>query len=163
MRHRRLRELQAPGPVQWMGLLSERLYVGYPSGFMRYRYLTSLQLRSPEPFSVHKSDFVLLKPSSVHGDMSPVSLLHAEDHTLAFIPQQGLDALCAVEISSKELLLCFSAIGVYVDSQGRRSRQQELMWPAVPIAACECALLDTQMCECDTCVRAVTLCLYKSA
>lgn len=95
--------------------------------------------------------------------MSPVSLLHAEDHTLAFIPQQGLDALCAVEISSKELLLCFSAIGVYVDSQGRRSRQQELMWPAVPIAACECAQFDTQMCECDTRVRAVTLCLYKSA
>lgn len=37
-RHRRLRELQAPGPVQWMGLLSERLYVGYQSGFTRYRY-----------------------------------------------------------------------------------------------------------------------------
>uniref|UniRef100_A0A7N6BV82 non-specific serine/threonine protein kinase n=1 Tax=Anabas testudineus TaxID=64144 RepID=A0A7N6BV82_ANATE len=107
--HRRLRELQAPGPVQWMGLLSERLYVGYQSGFTRY---------------------------SVHGDVSPVNLLHHEDHTLAFIPQQNLDALCAVEISSKELLLCFSAIGVYVDSQGRRSRQQELMWPAQPTAAC---------------------------
>ncbi|XP_028254001.1 serine/threonine-protein kinase MRCK alpha isoform X2 [Parambassis ranga] len=109
VRHRRLRELQAPGQVQWMGLLSERLYVGYQSGFMRY---------------------------SVHGDMSPVSLLHPDDHTLAFIPQQNLDALCAVEISSKELLLCFSSVGVYVDSQGRRSRQQELMWPAVPNAAC---------------------------
>ncbi|KAK1889326.1 hypothetical protein KUDE01_014003, partial [Dissostichus eleginoides] len=108
-RHRRLREVQAPGPVQWMGLLSERLYVGYQSGFTRY---------------------------SVHGDVSPVNLLHPEDHTLAFIPQQGLDAFCAVEISSKELLLCFSSIGVYVDSQGRRSRQQELMWPAVPISAC---------------------------
>lgn len=36
-RHRRLRELQAPGNVQWMGLLSERLYVGYQSGFTRYR------------------------------------------------------------------------------------------------------------------------------
>ncbi|XP_071334727.1 serine/threonine-protein kinase MRCK alpha isoform X4 [Trachinotus anak] len=108
-RHRRLRELQAPAPVQWMGLLSERLYVGYQSGFTRY---------------------------SVHGDMSPVSLLHHEDHTLAFIPQSNLDALCAVEISSKELLLCFSSIGVYVDSQGRRSRQQELMWPAQPNAAC---------------------------
>lgn len=69
--------------------------------------------------------------------MSPVSLLHHEDHTLAFIPQQGLSALCAVEISSKELLLCFSSIGVYVDSQGRRSRQQELMWLAHPNAACE--------------------------
>ncbi|CAL1586119.1 unnamed protein product [Knipowitschia caucasica] len=109
MRHRRLRELQAPGQVLWMGLLNERLYVGYQSGFTRY---------------------------SVHGDVSPVSLLHPEDHTLAFIPQQSLEALCAVEISSKELLLCFSAIGVYVDSQGRRSRQQELMWPALPNAAC---------------------------
>ncbi|XP_077442563.1 serine/threonine-protein kinase MRCK alpha isoform X2 [Stigmatopora argus] len=109
VRHRRLRELQAPGLVQWMGLLNERLYVGYQSGFTRY---------------------------SVHGDLPPVSLLHAEDHTLAFIPHQNLDALCAVEISAKELLLCFSAIGVYVDSQGRRSRQQELMWPAVPNGAC---------------------------
>ncbi|XP_028996108.1 serine/threonine-protein kinase MRCK alpha isoform X3 [Betta splendens] len=108
-RHRRLRDLQTPGNVQWMGLLNERLYVGYPSGFMRY---------------------------SIHGDLSPTSLLHHEDHTLAFIPQQNLDALCAVEISSKELLLCFSSIGVYVDSQGRRSRQQELMWPATPTAAC---------------------------
>lgn len=36
-RHRRLRELQAPGSVQWMALLSERLYVGYQSGFTRYR------------------------------------------------------------------------------------------------------------------------------
>ncbi|KAJ0027029.1 hypothetical protein NQD34_018029 [Periophthalmus magnuspinnatus] len=112
MRHRRLRELQAPGQVQWMGLLSERLYVGYQSGFTRY---------------------------SVHGDVSPVSLLHPEDHTLSFIPQQSLDALCAVEISGKELLLCFSAIGVYVDSQGRRSRQQELMWPAVTTPpTCQC-------------------------
>uniref|UniRef100_A0A6Q2Y4H6 non-specific serine/threonine protein kinase n=1 Tax=Esox lucius TaxID=8010 RepID=A0A6Q2Y4H6_ESOLU len=109
VRHRRLRELQAPAPVQWMGLLSERLCVGYQAGFTRY---------------------------SVHADCAPVGLLHPEDHTLAFISQQGLDALCAVEISSKELLLCFSAIGVYVDSQGRRSRQQELMWPAVPNSAC---------------------------
>ncbi|KAM6965746.1 serine/threonine-protein kinase MRCK alpha isoform 3-T3 [Aplochiton taeniatus] len=109
LRHRRLRELQAPGPVQWMGLLGERLYVGYQAGFTRY---------------------------SVHGDSAAVSLLHPEDHTLAFISQQGLDALVAVEISTKEMLLCFSAIGVYVDSQGRRSRQQELMWPAMPNAAC---------------------------
>uniref|UniRef100_A0A1A8JW50 non-specific serine/threonine protein kinase n=3 Tax=Nothobranchius TaxID=28779 RepID=A0A1A8JW50_NOTKU len=108
-RHRHMRELQAPAQVQWMGLLSARLYVGYQSGFTRY---------------------------SLHGDTTPVSLLHPEDHTLAFIPQQNLSALCAVEISNKELLLCFSAIGVYVDSQGRRSRQQELMWPAWPSAAC---------------------------
>uniref|UniRef100_A0AAR2LZR1 Serine/threonine-protein kinase MRCK alpha n=1 Tax=Pygocentrus nattereri TaxID=42514 RepID=A0AAR2LZR1_PYGNA len=108
-RHRRLREIQVPGMVQWMALLNERLVVGYQAGFMRY---------------------------SMHSDSPPISLLHPEDHTLAFIGQQGLDALCAVEISSKELLLCFSCLGVYVDTHGRRSRQQELMWPAVPTACC---------------------------
>ncbi|KAG9344779.1 hypothetical protein JZ751_010466 [Albula glossodonta] len=108
-RHRKLREIQVPGAVQWMALLSERLCVGYQAGFVRY---------------------------SLHGESAPVSLLHPEDHTLAFIAQQGLDAICAVEISSKEFLLCFSCLGVYVDCQGRRSRQQELMWPAVPGACC---------------------------
>ncbi|KAJ8410286.1 hypothetical protein AAFF_G00202670 [Aldrovandia affinis] len=108
-RHRKLREIQLPSPVQWMALLSERLCVGYQAGFARY---------------------------SLHGEAPPVSLLHPDDHTLAFVGQQGLDAICAVEISSKEFLLCFSCLGVYVDCQGRRSRQQELMWPAVPGACC---------------------------
>nr|XP_015199811.1 PREDICTED: serine/threonine-protein kinase MRCK alpha [Lepisosteus oculatus] len=109
MRHKKIREIQVPGTVQWMFLYSERLCVGYQSGFMKY---------------------------SLHGETSPVSLLHPEDHTLAFIAQQGMDAICAVEISSKEYLLCFSSIGVYVDCQGRRSRQQELMWPAIPSSCC---------------------------
>uniref|UniRef100_A0A3B1K543 Serine/threonine-protein kinase MRCK alpha n=1 Tax=Astyanax mexicanus TaxID=7994 RepID=A0A3B1K543_ASTMX len=108
-RHRRLKELQVPGVVQWMYLQGDKLCVGYQAGFLRY---------------------------NLQGDGPPANLLHPEDHTLAFIGQLGLDALCAVEISSKELLLCFSSIGVYVDCQGRRSRQQELMWPAVPTACC---------------------------
>ncbi|KAG7271604.1 hypothetical protein CRUP_000104 [Coryphaenoides rupestris] len=45
-RHRRLRELQAPGPVQWMGLLNERLYVGYQAGFTRYSTSTSTSTTS---------------------------------------------------------------------------------------------------------------------
>ncbi|KAF7704495.1 hypothetical protein HF521_021567 [Silurus meridionalis] len=108
-RYRKLRELQIPGVVQWMALQGDKLCIGYQAGFLRY---------------------------SLHGDGPLTSLLHPEDHTLAFIGQLGLDALCSVEISSKELLLCFSSIGVYVDCQGRRSRQQELMWPAVPTACC---------------------------
>ncbi|XP_051578039.1 serine/threonine-protein kinase MRCK alpha-like isoform X2 [Myxocyprinus asiaticus] len=106
-RHRKLRDILIPGTVQWMGLQGEKLCVGFQSGFLRY---------------------------SLQGDGAPNSLLHPDDHTLAFIEQLSLDALCAVEISSKELLLCFSSIGVYVDYQGRRSRQQELMWPATPTA-----------------------------
>uniref|UniRef100_A0A8B9Q3Z4 Serine/threonine-protein kinase MRCK beta n=1 Tax=Apteryx owenii TaxID=8824 RepID=A0A8B9Q3Z4_APTOW len=50
---------------------------------------------------------------------------------------QSFDALCAVELSNEEYLLCFSHMGIYVDSQGRRSRMQELMWPATPVA-CSC-------------------------
>lgn len=104
-RHRKLREITIPGSVQWMGLQVDKLYVGFPSGFQRY---------------------------SLQGDGTINNLLHCDDHTLDFISQMSLDALCLVEISGKELLLCFSSIGVYVDCQGRRSRQQELMWPAKP-------------------------------
>lgn len=105
-----LSKSQAPGTIQWMALFSQQLCVGYPAGFMRY---------------------------SLHGETLPVSLLHPDDPTLAFIKADNLDALCAVEISNKEMLLCFSKIAVYVDTHGRRSRQQELMWPATPTAGCE--------------------------
>uniref|UniRef100_A0A3P8Q5I7 non-specific serine/threonine protein kinase n=1 Tax=Astatotilapia calliptera TaxID=8154 RepID=A0A3P8Q5I7_ASTCA len=79
--HKKLWEVQAPGVVQWLGMLRDRLCIGYPSGFQ-------------------------------------------------------LDALHALEVGSSDLLLCFSQLGVYVDGQGRRSRTQELMWPATPLAFC---------------------------
>ncbi|XP_013795800.1 serine/threonine-protein kinase MRCK alpha isoform X2 [Apteryx mantelli] len=108
-RHKKIKEIQVQGNVQWMSVFSERLCVGYQSGFLKY---------------------------PLHGEGSPYSLLHPDDHTLSFISQQPTDAICAVEISSKEYLLCFSSVGVYVDCQGRRSRQQELMWPATPSSCC---------------------------
>ncbi|MFT7813008.1 serine/threonine-protein kinase MRCK alpha-like isoform X3 [Arapaima gigas] len=108
-RPRKLREVQMPGAVQWLALLGERLCVGYQAGFARC--------------------------SPLGADL-PAPMLHPDDRTLAFISQLELDALCAVDISSREFLLCFSYAGVYVDCQGRRSRQQELMWPAVPTACC---------------------------
>ncbi|KGL79582.1 Serine/threonine-protein kinase MRCK alpha [Tinamus guttatus] len=108
-RHKKIKEIQVQGNVQWMSVFSERLCVGYQSGFLKY---------------------------PLHGEGSPYSLLHPDDHTLSFISQQPTDAICAVEISNKEYLLCFSSVGVYVDCQGRRSRQQELMWPATPTSCC---------------------------
>ncbi|XP_025950509.2 serine/threonine-protein kinase MRCK alpha isoform X1 [Dromaius novaehollandiae] len=108
-RHKKIKEIQVQGNVQWMSVFSERLCVGYQSGFLKY---------------------------PLHGEGSPYSLLHPDDHTLSFISQQPTDAICAVEISNKEYLLCFSSVGVYVDCQGRRSRQQELMWPATPSSCC---------------------------
>uniref|UniRef100_A0A8C3GQS3 CDC42 binding protein kinase alpha n=1 Tax=Cairina moschata TaxID=8855 RepID=A0A8C3GQS3_CAIMO len=108
-RHKKIKEIQVQGNVQWMSVFSDRLCVGYQSGFLKY---------------------------PLHGEGSPYSLLHPDDHTLSFISQQPTDAICAVEISNKEYLLCFSSVGVYVDCQGRRSRQQELMWPATPSSCC---------------------------
>ncbi|XP_051908622.1 serine/threonine-protein kinase MRCK beta isoform X1 [Hippocampus zosterae] len=104
---RRLWEVQAPGTVQWLGMLRQRLCVGYPSGFA----LLALQ-----------------------GDASPVSLVSPADPSLAFLAQQPLDALHAAGVAGGEVLLCFSQLGVFVDGQGRRSRAQELMWPAAPLA-----------------------------
>ncbi|KAG5846891.1 hypothetical protein ANANG_G00119790 [Anguilla anguilla] len=105
--HRKLWEVQAPGVVQWLGFLRGRVCVGYPSGFA----LLSLQ-----------------------GESSPVSLVNPTDTSLSFLGQQPLDALHALEVGAGEHLLCFSQLGVYVDLQGRRSRSQELMWPATPLA-----------------------------
>ncbi|XP_028252580.1 serine/threonine-protein kinase MRCK beta isoform X1 [Parambassis ranga] len=105
--HKKLWEVQAPGTVQWLGMIRERLCVGYPSGFA----LLALQ-----------------------GESSPISLVSPADPSLAFLAQQPLDALHAVEVGSSEVLLCFSQLGIFVDGQGRRSRTQELMWPATPLA-----------------------------
>uniref|UniRef100_A0A673MVB3 non-specific serine/threonine protein kinase n=1 Tax=Sinocyclocheilus rhinocerous TaxID=307959 RepID=A0A673MVB3_9TELE len=105
--HRKLWEVQAPGIAQWLGIIRDRLCVGYPSGFA----LLAMQ-----------------------GESSPVSLVSPADPSLAFLAQQPLDTLHAMEVGGNELLLCFSQLGVYVDATGRRSRTQELMWPATPLA-----------------------------
>ncbi|XP_077024667.1 serine/threonine-protein kinase MRCK alpha isoform X4 [Tamandua tetradactyla] len=108
-RHRKFKEIQVPCNVQWMAIFSEQLCVGFQSGFLRY---------------------------PLNGEGNPYSMLHSNDHTLSFITHQPMDAICAVEISNKEYLLCFNSIGIYTDCQGRRSRQQELMWPANPSSCC---------------------------
>ncbi|XP_068110727.1 serine/threonine-protein kinase MRCK beta isoform X2 [Hyperolius riggenbachi] len=109
--HKKFHELQAPASVQWMAIFRDKLCVGYQSGFC------------------------LL---NIYGDGQPVSLVSPSDPSLAFLSQQPVDALCAVDLGKDEYLLCFSQMGVYVDSQGRRSRLQELMWPATPVA-CSCS------------------------
>ncbi|XP_029806659.1 serine/threonine-protein kinase MRCK beta [Suricata suricatta] len=109
--HRKFNEMAAPGPVQWMAAIRDQLCVGYPSGFC------------------------VLSPQ---GAGQALTLVNPGDASLTFLSQQPLDALCAVELKSEEYLLCFSHMGLYVDPQGRRSRAQELMWPAAPVA-CSCS------------------------
>uniref|UniRef100_A0A8C8SBG1 Serine/threonine-protein kinase MRCK beta n=1 Tax=Pelusios castaneus TaxID=367368 RepID=A0A8C8SBG1_9SAUR len=108
--HKKFTEVQSPGNVQWMAVFKDKLCVGYQSGFSLLH---------------------------IQGDGQSINLVNPNDPSLMFLSQQSFDALCAVELSNEEYLLCFSHMGVYVDSQGRRSRMQELMWPATPVA-CSC-------------------------
>nr|XP_020670749.1 serine/threonine-protein kinase MRCK gamma [Pogona vitticeps] len=105
--HRRIKEIQAPGYVQCLDVLGDRLCVGYPSGFSFYPLLN---------------------------EGPPVNLPHPDDPRAAAVTQ--MEALKAVEVSLSELVLCFSGFGLYVDGQGWRSRPQELMWPAPPLSCC---------------------------
>ena len=51
---------------------------------------------------------------------------------MSFLMQSPVEAMCAVELSEREYLLVFASLAVYVDTRGRRSRSQEIMWPSVP-------------------------------
>nr|XP_033716878.1 serine/threonine-protein kinase MRCK gamma isoform X1 [Tursiops truncatus] len=103
---RRIRELQAPAPVQSLGLLGDRLCVGAAGAFTLYPLLNEAA------------------PLALGAGLVPEELPPSRG---------GLgEALGAVELSLSEFLLLFTTAGVYVDSAGRKSRIQELLWPAVP-------------------------------
>lgn len=103
---RRIRELQAPAPVQSLGLLGDRLCVGAAGTFALYPLLNEAA------------------PLALGAGLAPEELPPSRG---------GLgEALGAVELSLSEFLLLFTTAGVYVDSAGRKSRMQELLWPAAP-------------------------------
>jgi len=107
-RHKRLRDILLPAPAQCLNVISDgRIIVGYPSGFTIY---------------------------SLMGDQHPLALIQPEHPSLSFITHHPLDALCAVEMNNQEYLLVFSTLAVYVDYQGRKSREREIMYPAPPEA-----------------------------
>ncbi|XP_018047278.1 PREDICTED: serine/threonine-protein kinase Genghis Khan isoform X2 [Atta colombica] len=111
-RHKRIRELMLPCHAQTLQILSEgRLCVGYPSGFSIY---------------------------SILGDHHPISLVHAENTLLGFLTYSAVDALRCIELTRGEFLLVFHTLAVYVDNQGRKSRDREIMYPAVPMAVSYC-------------------------
>ncbi|EZA60465.1 hypothetical protein DMN91_011208 [Ooceraea biroi] len=111
-RHKRIRELMLPCHAQTLQIFSEgRLCVGYPSGFSIY---------------------------SILGDHHPISLVHAENTLLGFLTYSAVDALRCIELTRGEFLLVFHTLAVYVDNQGRKSRDREIMYPAVPTAVSYC-------------------------
>ncbi|XP_074087237.1 serine/threonine-protein kinase MRCK gamma [Macrotis lagotis] len=100
--HRRIRELQVPGPVQSLALVGDRLCVGAAGAFSLYPLLN---------------------------EAAPLVL----GSGLATEGPGPSEALGAVELSLSEFLLLVSTAGIYVDRTGKKSRSQELLWPAAPI------------------------------
>lgn len=65
------------------------------------------------------------------------ALVHPDNQLNTFLNYSGVDAWRVIEIQSSqgtpgELLLVFQTLAIYVDVQGRKSRDREIMYPAVP-------------------------------
>lgn len=63
-----------------------------------------------------------------------LALVHPDNQLLGFLAYSAVDAMRAIELPRGEFLLVFQNLGVYVDSQGRKSRDREIMYPAIPQA-----------------------------
>lgn len=59
--------------------------------------------------------------------------MHPENQLCAFLNYSGVDAWRVIEIQGHgEFLLVFQTLAIYVDLQGRKSRDREIMYPALP-------------------------------
>lgn len=63
-----------------------------------------------------------------------LALVHPDNTLLGFLTYSTVDALRCIELPRGEFLLVFHTLAVFVDSQGRKSRDREIMYPAVPTA-----------------------------
>lgn len=62
------------------------------------------------------------------------ALVHPENPLYNTLSCSAVDALRIIELPRNEYLLVFGTLAAYVDRHGRRSRDREIMYPAVPIA-----------------------------
>ncbi|KAJ1349050.1 hypothetical protein KIN20_004491 [Parelaphostrongylus tenuis] len=113
-RHKKWKELAMPGLPQSLAIEGDRLVVGFTHSFRTWAL-------GDQANSKH------------------ISLVNMEDQSLQFLSQSNYEAQLMIELngeaaepSSREYLLVFDKLGLYVDAQGRRSRSQELMFPSAP-------------------------------
>ncbi|KAK6753900.1 hypothetical protein RB195_013096 [Necator americanus] len=113
-RHRKWKELAMPGLPQSLAIEGGRLVVGFTHSFRAWAL-------------------------GDQNNTKHISLVNMEDQSLQFLSQSNYEAQLMVEVagestepSSREYLLVFDKLGLYVDAQGRRSRSQELMFPSAP-------------------------------
>ncbi|XP_019870807.1 serine/threonine-protein kinase Genghis Khan isoform X2 [Aethina tumida] len=108
-RHQRIREFVIQVNVQSLQFLSDgRLCVGSPSSFIVYDVQSA--------------------------DQQLICLLHPDNPLYQMITCNSIDALRVIELPRHEYLLVFGTLAAYVDRNGRKSREREIMYPAVPTA-----------------------------
>lgn len=56
------------------------------------------------------------------------------DNNLSFLYHNPMDAFMAVELPNNEYLLVFSQLGVFVNNLGKKTREKEVMFSALPLA-----------------------------
>lgn len=61
-----------------------------------------------------------------------LALLHHENPLHTTLSCSAVEALRVIELPRHEYLLVFSSLAAYVDRHGRRSREREIMYPALP-------------------------------
>ncbi|XP_075987608.1 serine/threonine-protein kinase gek isoform X4 [Anticarsia gemmatalis] len=109
----RVAELRACGAVCSVQLSGARLVLGYRGGFAAH---------------------ALPDPRRPHHDQPAVSLVHPENQVNVFLSHSGARPLgCAPVPNSGDTLLVFNSLALYVDRNGHRARDTELMYTAHPL------------------------------
>ncbi|CAH8833928.1 unnamed protein product [Trichobilharzia szidati] len=108
-RHKRLKEISCPYIIQSINFVRDGDWICV--GSSNYFALYSIWTDGPAQ--------VLLR-----GDLIDL------DPSLAFFQQSPSDAYCAVQLGDDEFLLAFENCGVYMNTQRKRTRPDNLMWPA---------------------------------
>lgn len=107
-RHQAIRNIQINAVVQSLQLLQDgRLCIGHPSNFTVFNMLA---------------------------DQPGQCLLHVENPLQASLSHSAIEAVRVVELPRNEYLLVFGTLAAYVDHNGRKTRDREIMYPAVPTA-----------------------------
>jgi serine/threonine-protein kinase MRCK len=103
-----------------------RLCIGSPSNFTIYN------LQAEQSFCKLRCIYLyFFLRSFVAALLNPENPLHS---TLAC---NAVEALRVIELPRHEYLLVFGTLAAYVDRHGRKSRDREIMYPAVPTAICK--------------------------
>lgn len=106
-KYKRLRDIELPMNCQSMRIINNQLCIGLQSEFTLY---------------------------SLVQEAAPIALLQADhDKSLEFISREPINALMSIYVGNDEYLLIFENLGIYVNNNGCRSRNDEIMWPSKPL------------------------------